>query len=320
MRQAGRYLPEYQALRAHHDFLQLCHSPELAVEVTLQPIRRYHMDVAVVFSDILVIPEAMGQTVAYPKGGPTLEPPVRSAADLRRLKPVEPAAHLDYVAESLRLLRRELGDDHALLGFAGAPYTLATYMVEGATSRHQAEAKRLAFTEPGLLDELLVALADNVAAFLRLQVEAGVDAVQIFDTWAGDLAPRDFERLARRPTRRVVEALADLDVPIIYYVNGIASHLEAAERTGAGVLSIDWRLDLAEAHRRTGGRVALQGNLDPLYLQAPPDAIRRRVREIHASLDGAPGHIFNLGHGVLPHIPLEGVAAFVEAVQELGHA
>jgi uroporphyrinogen decarboxylase len=320
MRQAGRYLPEYQELRAQHDFLEMCRSPALAAEVTLQPIRRYHMDAAVVFSDILVLPEAMGQTVAYPKGGPTLEPTVRTAGDLRRLRPVEPSVALDYVAEALRRLRRELAEDHALLGFAGAPYTLATYMVEGATSRHQPETKRLAFTEPELLDELLALLADQIAAFLRLQVEAGVDAVQIFDTWAGDLMPADFHRLARRPTQRVVEALADLEVPIIYYVNGIASHLEAAEATGASALSIDWRLDLAEARRRTGGRVALQGNLDPLYLQAPREAIARRVREIHASMDGAPGHIFNLGHGVLPFIPTEGVAAFVEAVQELGDA
>ena len=317
MRQAGRYLPEYQAIRKGHSFETLCQSPDLATEVTLQPIRRFGMDAAIVFSDILVVPAAMGQTVTYPTGGPVLAPAVRDAAGLQALRPMDPARDLGYVAETLSRLRRALGEDHALLGFAGAPYTLATYMVEGGTSRHQAETKRLAYTEPGLMDELLGVLADGVAAFLRLQIEAGADAVQLFDTWAGDLAPTDFERLARRPAARVVAALSDLDVPVVYFVNGMAAHLEQAEQVGAPVLGIDWRLEMAEARRRTGGRVALQGNLDPLLLLAPPEVIAQRVQALHASLQGAPGHIVNLGHGVLPQTPPEGVQALVDAVKGL---
>lgn len=318
MRQAGRYLPEYQELRSKHDFLEMCHAPALAAEVTLQPIRRYGMDAAIIFSDILVVQEAMGQEVSYPTGGPRLTPPIRTAADLGRLRDFEPAQALDFMAEALQLVRAELGPDRALLGFAGAPYTLATYMIEGGGSKHQAETKRLALNEPGLLDELLLRLADGVAAFLKLQIEAGADAVQLFDTWAGDLAPADFERLALAPAKRVFEQLAPLGVPLIYYMNGIAPHLEAAATAGASVLGIDWRLDLAEARRRTGGKFALQGNLDPLVLTALPELIAARVRAIHDSLEGAPGHIFNLGHGVLPFIPVEGVGAFVEAVKGLG--
>ncbi len=317
MRQAGRYLPEYLEVRAKHGFLEVCRSPELVTEVTLQPLRRFDMDAAIIFSDILVVPEAMGQEVTYPQGGPRLAPPIRKASDLARIRECEPEKDLAYVAEALVAMRRAMGDDRALLGFAGAPYTLATYMVEGGGSKHQEQTKRLALTEPGLIDELLERLADAVARFLRLQIEAGADAVQLFDTWAGDLSPVDFERLALKPAQRVIARLADLDVPVIYFMNGIAPHLEAAATCGATALGIDWRLDLAEARRRTGGRLALQGNLDPLVLSGPVSGIRERVRAIHQSLEGAPGHIFNLGHGVLPSTPVEGVAAFVDAVHEL---
>ena len=317
MRQAGRYMPEYQAVRARNDFLTLCHTPALACEVTLQPIRAFDMDAAILFSDILVVPEAMGQTVTYPTGGPRLTPPIRTTADLERLIDADPTDALAYVADAIRLIRAELGDDRALLGFSGAPYTLATYMIEGGGSKHQAETKRLALNDPDLMDALLGRLADLVAAYLKLQVAAGVDAVQVFDTWAGDLSPVDFERLALAPARRVVQALAPLGVPVVYFMNGIAAHLDAALATGATVLGIDWRLDLAEARRRTGGKVALQGNLDPLVLTAPPAVITQRVRQLHASLRGAPGHIFNLGHGILPFTPTQGVAAFVDAVKAL---
>lgn len=318
MRQAGRYLPEYLEVRAKHEFLEVCRSPALVTEVTMQPLRRFAgLDAAIIFSDILVVPKAMGQEVTYPKGGPQLAPPIREAADLGRLKECEPEKDLAYVAEALVQMRRVMGEDRALLGFAGAPYTLATYMVEGGGSRHQEQTKRLALRDPGLMDALLERLADAVARFLKLQIEAGADAVQIFDTWAGDLSPVDFERLALAPARRVTEQLAPLGVPVIYFMNGIAAHLEAAAGCGATALGIDWRLDLAEARRRTGGRLALQGNLDPLVLSGPPAIIRQRVQAIHDSLEGAPGHIFNLGHGVLPTTPIEGVATFVNAVQGL---
>jgi uroporphyrinogen decarboxylase len=320
MRQAGRYLEEYRALRARHDFLELCKSPALATEVTLQPVRRFHMDAAILFSDILVLPEALGQRLSYPEGGPRLEPPIRSAEDLARLRALDAPAHLGYVAEAIALIGRQLARERALIGFAGAPYTLATYMVEGATSRHQAQTKALAFREPALLEELLERLAEGVSDFLLLQVEAGVDAVQLFDTWAGDLSPRDFARFALGPARKVIGALGKAGVPVIYYVNGIAAHLEAAATSGASVLGVDWRVCLGEVRRRVGPGVALQGNLDPLVLMAPPSEIRERVRAIHAAHGRGPGHIFNLGHGVLPETPVSGVAAFVDAVRELGNA
>lgn len=317
MRQAGRYLPEYMEVRAKHDFLEVCRSPELVTEVTMQPLRRFDLDAAIIFSDILVVPDAMGQTVTYPKGGPKLAPPIREASDLKRIKDCEPEKDLGYVADALQMMRKAMGEDRALLGFAGAPYTLATYMVEGGGSKNQEQTKKLALNEPELMDDLLERLADGVAGFLKMQIEAGADCVQIFDTWAGDLSPTDFERLALTPVRRVTAKLAPLGVPIIYFMNGIAPHLEAAAQSGATALGIDWRLDLAEARRRTGGKLALQGNLDPLVLSGPTAVVRERVRAIHDSLEGAPGHIFNLGHGVLPTTPIEGVAAFVDAVHEL---
>lgn len=319
MRQAGRYLEEYQAIRRNHDFQTMCHTPSLATEVTLQPLRRFGMDAAILFSDILVVPEAMGQTVTYPEGGPRLAPSIRTREDLARLRRVDASVALSYVAEALRLVRPELGEHRALLGFAGAPYTLATYMVEGGGSRHQAATKELLFTAPDLMDALLEVITEVVIDFLLLQIEAGADAVQLFDTWAGDLAPVEFERLSLGPVRRIASALAPSGVPLIYYVNGIAGHLEAASTCGASVLGIDWRIDLGEVRGRLGPGIALQGNLDPLVLLAPPAEIRARVRAIHDSLGGTGGHIFNLGHGVLPFIPVSGVGAFVEAVKELAH-
>lgn len=318
MRQAGRYMPAYRALRAQHDFVTMCHRPELSAEVTLQPIRRFGMDAAILFSDILVVPEALGQTIAFPEGGPTVTPPVRTAADLARLDGGAPVERLGFVAEALRRIRAELGPDRALLGFSGAPYTLATYMIEGGTSKHQLETKRLAWNEPALVDDLLARLAEVVTGYLRLQIEAGADAVQLFDTWAGDLAPEEFERFAVRPTQAIVKALRPLGVPIIHFVNGVASHLDAAARIGADVMAIDWRVDLAEVRRRLGPSQAVQGNLDPLLLLAPPAEITRRVRDVHARLGGAPGHVWNLGHGILPQTPESGVEAFVQAVVNLG--
>lgn len=317
MRQAGRYLPEYQALRAKHDFLDMCHTPALAREVTLQPIRRFDMDAAILFSDILVLPEALGLSVAYPTGGPTLTPSIRSAEDVRRLDAARPGAALEHVAEALRQVRTSLGQDRALLGFAGAPYTLATYMIEGETTRHAVETRRLAYRDPPLMDALLDRLVTELAALLRLQVEAGADAVQIFDTWAGDLPPAELERFALAPARKLFANLRTLGVPLIYYINGVAAHLDALADLDIDVLSVDWRIPLANVLDRTGGRLALQGNIDPLMLFAPLDRIAQEVQALHGSLGGRPGHILNLGHGVLPTTPLDAVSAFVGAAKGL---
>lgn len=319
MRQAGRYLPEYQALRASHEFLELCHTPSLAREVTLQPIRRFDMDAAILFSDILLLPEALGQSVAYPTGGPTLTPSIRSSDDMRRLDSTRRSAALEHMAEAIRQVRTDLGQDRALLGFAGAPYTLATYMVEGETTRHAVETRRLAYRDPPLMAALLERLAVEVSDLLRLQVEAGVDAVQVFDTWAGDLPPADFKRLALAPARKLFTSLRALGVPVIYYVNGVAPHLEAMADLEIDVLSVDWRIPLASVRQRLGGRLGLQGNIDPLLLFAPEPRIAEEVRALHDSLDHRPGHILNLGHGVLPTTPPAAVSAFVAAAKGLAN-
>ncbi|MEW6368057.1 MAG: uroporphyrinogen decarboxylase [Acidobacteriota bacterium] len=316
MRQAGRYLPEYREIRTRHSFAEMYKTPGIAAEVTMQPMRRFGMDAAIIFSDILVVPEAMGMSVEYEDGGPCLSPPISTREKLDALRAPRVDMDLGYVLEALRLVRRELGESAALLGFAGAPFTLATYMVEGRGSRDLLSCKRLWQADPGLVSELLERLAAAVTEFLRLQIAAGADAVQIFDTWAGGLSPEDYDEIALPYTRSIVDRLKPLGVPVIVYVNGISGICEKVRATGATVIGIDWRLSLRDAHARTG--TSLQGNLDPAALFDKPERIRQRVRDIHASLNLPTGHIFNLGHGIHQSTPVEGARAFVDAVKELG--
>ena len=318
MRQAGRYLPEYLALRAKHSFTEVCQTPALTLEVALQPLRRFALDAAIVFSDILVIPEAMGQTVEYPEGGPRLSPPLGMDTDPDSLVPRDVSSALGYVYEAIRLLRAEMGDDRAVLGFAGAPYSLASYMVEGGGSRHNEAIKKLMYRDPERATALLDRIADVVVEHLELQVQAGADAVQIFDTWAGGLQPEDYVRFALPPTRRILDRLAGLGVPRILFVNGIAGILPHVATAGADVISVDWRSDLAATASELGDGVTVQGNLDPVELFGTPDRIRARVRATHRDLGRTTGHVFNLGHGILPGTPVEGAGAFVDAVLELG--
>ena len=317
MRQAGRYLPEYLELRTRHPFMEVCRTPEIALEVALQPLRRFPLDAAIVFSDILVVPEAMGQTVEYPEGGPRLSPPLSEGFDPDALVPDDVGTSLGYVYDAVRLLRREMGDDRAVLGFAGAPYSLASYMVQGGGSRHNEAIKRLMYQDPERALALLERIADVVAEHLKLQIEAGADAVQIFDTWAGGLAPEDYVRFALPVTRRVLDQLAPLGATRILYVNGAAGLLEHVATAGADVVSVDWRVELTAAARILGEDVTLQGNLDPVELFGPPERIRSRVRWIHRTLGRSTGHVFNLGHGILPGTPIEGADAFVQAVLDL---
>ncbi len=317
MRQAGRYLPEYLAVRAKHSFWEVVRSPELAVEVTLQPLRRYALDASIVFSDILVIPEAMGAGVVYGKGGPTMTRPFEGEDDLARLAEVDVAHSLDYVGGAVRLLSEHVHPERALIGFAGAPLTLASYLVEGGPSRDVRHLKALAYRDPDMARRLLAGLADKVADLLRLQVEAGADLVQVFDSWAGLLAPGDYEALALPAVRRVFARIADLDVPKIYYLRGAASHLKAAASAGADVLSIDQTLRLDQARAILGPEVPLQGNLDAAELLGPHERIRCRVREQYEQA-GSRGWIANLGQGLVPDIPPEAVGAYVDAVVELG--
>ena len=318
MRQAGRYLPEYRALRAKHSFGEICREPELVLEAALQPLRRFPLDAVILFSDIMVVPEAMGVRVEYADGGPQLHLKIESRDDIEALNDPDVGEALGYVGEALEAIRGEIGADMTLLGFSGAPYTLASYMVAGGGSGRGSAVKLMAYRNPEVLERLLERLSPVVSSYLRLQAVRGADALQLFDTWAGELSPSGFERFALPWVERIVADLRDLEVPIIYYTNGVAGLLPQISACDFDVLGVDWRISLDEVRRRTGNRFALQGNLDPRELFAPESHIRRRVREIHEEMGGRPGHIFNLGHGVCPDTPLEGVAAFVDEITRLG--
>lgn len=321
MRQAGRYLPEYRAVRAEHSFWEMVRSPELACEVTLQPLRRYDVDAAILFSDILIVPDALGLQVEYAQGGPQIRPLLRSAEDVERLTVVDAERDFAYVRAALERLReeipRQVDGDRALIGFAGAPFTLTAYMLQGGPSKDVDEVNALALTDPELYDALVQRVADTVADLLALQVDAGVDAVQIFDTWAGHLSPNDYERLAMPWTQRVIERLRERsgrEVPIIHYLRNCAGHLEAAASTGCDGLSVDTSIRIADARRRLPNGMFLQGNLDPAILRGPLEQIGPAVHEM-IDAAGADDLIVNLGRGLTPATPTEGVAALVDAVK-----
>lgn len=315
MRQAGRYLPEYRALKAKHDFLTLVRTPELAAEVTLQPLRRFDLDAAILFSDILVIPEALGQGYRFrEQGGIGMEWAVSSPADIARLDATGVREKLAYVPAALRLIRRQLGDSHALLGFAGTPWTLAAYMVDGGSSDDFPRLKALARTDRAAFERLMDKLAGAVAEYLLMQIEAGVDAVQLFDSWAALCQGVDYEKLSLRYIRRIIAALP-AGFPVIVYAKGMSHHAAAIADTGAAVLGVDWTCSLAQARGLCGGRVALQGNLDPQVMTTSPEFVREAVRAVLADNAGAPGHIFNLGHGITPDAKIECMSALVETVR-----
>jgi len=318
MRQAGRYLPEYRAVRKRADFLTMVGTPELAVEVTLQPVDLIGVDAAIIFSDILVVPQAMGMTLSVEDGvGPRFHQPLRAAGDFERLRDVAPEDGLGYVLDALRLARRELAGRVPLIGFAGAPWTLMAYMIEGGGSKSFSLAKRLLVEDPPRAHELLGRLADAVGSFLVAQVKAGAQAVQLFDSWSGALGPRDFREFALPYLGRAARLARTAGAPVIVFAPGSGWALEEiAAETEADVLGIDWQTDAGDARRRIPPtRVALQGNLDPCWLYAPPAVIRERT---HRMLDdfGGRGHIANLGHGILPDVPVSHAQAFVDAVQQ----
>jgi uroporphyrinogen decarboxylase len=318
MRQAGRYLPEYRAVRQRADFLTMVGTPELAVEVTLQPVDLLGVDAAIIFSDILVVPQAMGMALSVEEGtGPRFHDPIRAAADIERLRDLVPEEHLGYVLEAVRLARRELAGRVPLIGFAGAPWTLLSYMVEGSGSKTFAGAKRFLVEEPHRAHELLGRLARGVGEFLAAQVRAGAQAVQLFDSWATALGPRDFREYALPYLADSVRIAQRAGAPVIAFAPGAGWALEEiADVTGAEVIGVDWQVEAADARRRLGGRpLALQGNLDPCWLYAPPSVIRERTREMLEGFGGV-GHIANLGHGILPDVPVAHARAFVDAVKE----
>ena len=321
MRQAGRYLPEYRATRTRAgSFLDLCQNPELACEVTLQPLRRFPLDAAILFSDILTVPDAMGLGLYFEAGeGPRFRDPVRSLADIERLPIPDPEQELRYVMDAVRLIRRELDGSVPLIGFAGSPWTLATYMVEGAGSRDFAETKRLLYGEPQAMHALLQKISTAVTAYLNAQIQAGAQAVMIFDTWGGSLTPRHYREFSLAYMQRIIAGLLreqdGARVPVVLFTKGGGAWLEWQVDSGADALGLDWTIDIADAAERVGDRVALQGNLDPSVLYAGDDVVRAEAIRILEGFQRPTGHVFNLGHGIHPGIDPERVATLVETVQ-----
>jgi uroporphyrinogen decarboxylase len=323
MRQAGRYLPEYLKTRAEAgSFMNLCQTPELACEVTLQPLRRFGLDAAIIFSDILTIPDAMGLKLYFVTGeGPKFEHPLRTGDDIRNLPVPDVNDSLGYVMDAVRLTRRELEGNVPLIGFSGSPWTLATYMIEGGSSKTFGRAKKLLYQDPELAHLLLGKLADTVTEYLNAQIDAGAQAVQIFDTWGGALSFEAYREFSLRYMSRIVAGLKRENegkrVPVILFSKGCNTQLEALADSGCDALGVDWTITLQEARARVGSRVALQGNLDPSILLASTDVVRREVSATLDSFGRGNGHVFNLGHGITPDVDPDNLAALIDAVREL---
>lgn len=323
MRQAGRYLPEYLKTRAEAgSFMNLCRTPELACEVTLQPLRRFDLDAAIVFSDILTIPDAMGLGLYFTEGeGPRFEKPIRTEADIRKLPRPEVKECLAYVMDAVKLVRGELAGRVPLIGFSGSPWTLATYMVEGGSSKTFGRIKALIYDQPGLAHQLLEKLADAVTDYLNAQIQSGAQVVQIFDTWGGVLSPEAFREFSLRYLQRIVAGLLrehqGRRVPLIVFCKSCNAHLEAQADTGCDALGVDWTISLGEARQRVGHRVALQGNLDPAVLLAHPAVIAGEASRVLSSFGHGSGHVFNLGHGITPDVDPQHLQGLIATVRQL---
>lgn len=322
MRQAGRYLPEYREVRAKAgSFLNLMQNPELACEVTLQPLRRFDFDASILFSDILTIPHAMNLGLQFKEGeGPVFERPLRNKSDIDRLGVPDPLTDMPYVYETIRLIKQGLDDKIPLIGFAGSPWTLATYMIEGGSTKTFAKIKGMMYENPALLTQLLDVLSESVAVYLNAQIDAGVDAIMIFDTWGGVLSPACYEQFSLAPMRAIVEKLhkkrGDQVIPNVLFTKNGGAWLEKMADTGCNALGVDWTINIGEAKKRVGDKVALQGNLDPCTLYASPDQIRSAVKTVLNDFGSGPGHVFNLGHGIHPDINPDHVKVLVDAVHE----
>jgi uroporphyrinogen decarboxylase len=317
MRQAGRYLPEYRAMRARHAFLDLCKNPQAAAEVTLQPVERLGVDAAILFADILLVVEPLGVGLEFVRGeGPVIHRPVRTAADVARLGPVDVESAVGFVFETVRTVRRALDGRLPLIGFAGAPFTVASYVVEGGPSRDFLATKRLMYDTPDAWHRLLGLLTDATARYLNGQIAAGAEAVQVFDSWVGALSPDDYAAFVLPHSRALIRALTP-GVPVIHFGTGTAGLLPLLRRAGGDVIGVDWRIELDAAWTAVGPDVGVQGNLDPAVLLGPLALVRERARAVLDRAGGRPGHIFNLGHGVLPDTPVEHVRALVDTVHTL---
>ena len=321
MRQAGRYLPEYRATRAiAGDFMSLCKNAELACEVTMQPLRRYPLDAAILFSDILTIPDAMGLGLYFETGeGPRFSNPIQSKADVDKLPIPDPEGELQYVMNAVRTIRKELNGSVPLIGFSGSPWTLATYMVEGSGTKTFSKVKGMMYSDPKLMHQLLDKVADSVTSYLNAQIAAGAQSVMIFDTWGGVLTPRDYKDFSLNYMQKIIDGLTRENegrkVPVTLFTKNGGQWLEQMAATGADALGLDWTMNIAEAKRRVGDKVALQGNMDPSMLYATPERIREEVKTILADYgDSGTGHVFNLGHGITPDVSPENAGAFINAV------
>ena len=319
MRQAGRYLPQYQAVRANVDFLTLCKNPELAAEVTLQPVEILGVDAAILFSDILIPVEPMGLRLEFSnKEGPVLSEPIRNRAAVERLIIPDTEVDMHFIIETIKILREKLKNKVPLIGFSGAPFTLATYMIEGGVSKNFLHTKKMMFQHNGVFSYLMDKLTTTIISYLSAQVKAGVQAVQIFDTWAGMLTPVDYKEFALPYVKKAISDLKKEGVPIVYFINDCAGILKEVRKSGADVIGIDWRIDIGDAIKKLGKEVVVQGNLDPCALFLPREKIEERVKDILWKGEFAKGHIFNLGHGILPETPVENAIAMVEAVHKYG--
>jgi uroporphyrinogen decarboxylase len=317
MRQAGRYMEEYRNLRAQYGFLELCKRPDLAAEITVTPVERLGVDAAILFADILLILEPMGVGLEYSKGdGPAIHHPVRSGKDVDNLRDFDPQKELSFVYEAVKKIRKALNERVPLIGFAGAPFTLASYLIEGAGSRNYIHTKKLYYNAPEAWHRLMRRLSEVIVKYLNCQIEAGAQAVQIFDSWAGCLTPDDYEKFVLPYTRAIIDGITR-EIPVIHFSTGTAGLLQQIRLAGGDVIGLDWRVNLDAAWATIGHDVAVQGNLDPAILFAPPREISNRVADVLRRAERRPGHIFNLGHGVLPETPVENVKAMVQAVHEL---
>jgi uroporphyrinogen decarboxylase len=317
MRQAGRVLPEYRAMRERWSLIEICRAPELCAEVTLQPMRRMPLDAAVMFADIMLPLVGVGVELELVDNvGPVIRRPIRDAAGVAPLRPLEPETDVPFVLESVRLVKRELGPERAVIGFAGAPFTLASYLIEGRPSREFALTKALMYGQPALWHEVMERLTSIMTTYLRAQVAAGVDAIQLFDSWVGALSPQDYGEYVEPYSRRIFGELAPAGVPMIHFGTGTTGLLDQMRTDGATIIGVDWRLPLDEAWARVGFDLGIQGNLDPAALLAPRAVMEAKALEVLRQAGGRPGHIFNLGHGLLPSTPLDNVTRLVDFVQE----
>ncbi len=316
MRQAGRYMKEYMAIKERHSFLEMCRTPELACEVTLQPINAFDLDAAIIFADILLPLEGMGINFSFEKNmGPKIHNPVRTRADIDAIKVITPEEHVPFLMQGIKLVQKELNGRVPLIGFSGAPFTLASYIIEGAGSKNYVNAKGLMYSDPEGWHKLMAKITDTVIVYMKAQIDAGVDALQLFDSWAGCLGPDDYKEYALPYTKKVIEAVSG-PVPFINFSTNTGTYLDIIKQAGGDVIGVDWKVRLDEAWDVLGHDKAIQGNIDPVLLFGPVSTMRKRVKEILSQAGGRPGHIFNLGHGIIVGTPVDNVRALVDAVHE----